>query len=323
MEDKNKALELREQEIGRLVPQISTREARLVEQEGALTQRDVELTQRQQEVERRTQDLKDAEARLLSRKQEIDQKTAELLRREGAVAARGTGVVSPAGGPSTTSQDLVAREVRLQQFKATLDEANVALGRRSREASERAKAAETSLTRAARKEAALASREAALKQREAELADLLKAADGRRTQVRCGGPRLRNAARLARARPGVGGPEDRGPRSQHENSHQPRSGHRGTREPRQGLARRGRTAGTGAARTFPLARGRRGRGEFAVARRSVEGETSRSPDSPPWLRPTSSTDPRRLPLTSRKRPFRRHPRPFQNGTSEGDTLVAP
>lgn len=182
VEDKSKALELREQEIARLIPQISTREARLVEQEGALTQRDVELAQRQQEVERRTQDFKEAEARLTNRKQEIDQKTAELLRREGAVAARETGVVSAAGGPSTTSQDLVAREVRLQQFKATLDEANVALGRKSREASERAKAAEDSLTRAARKEADLASREAALKHREAELADLLKAADGRRTQ---------------------------------------------------------------------------------------------------------------------------------------------
>ncbi len=44
------------------------------------------------------------------------------------------------------------------------------------------KAAEDSLARAARKEAELASRDAALKQREAELADLLKAADGRKAQ---------------------------------------------------------------------------------------------------------------------------------------------
>jgi len=182
VEDKIKALELREQEIGRLVPQISSREARLIEQEGAQTGRDVELTQLQQSVARREQDLKDSEARLASRKSELDQKTAELLRREGEVAARETGAKGPGGTPSAAAQDMVAREVRLQQFKATLDEANVALGRKSREVSERVRAAEGSLTRAARKEADLASREAALKQREAELGDLLKVADGRRTQ---------------------------------------------------------------------------------------------------------------------------------------------
>jgi len=182
VEDKTKALELREQEIGRLVPQISTREARLVEQEGALTQRDVELTQRQQEVERHLQDIKEAEGRLTARKQELDQKTADVLRREGEVVAR----VPPGGGAAAAKpageQEMVTREVRLQQLKSALDEANLSLGRKSREANERAKAAEDSLARAARKEAEVASREAALKQREAELADLLKAADGRRTQ---------------------------------------------------------------------------------------------------------------------------------------------
>ena len=182
VEDKTKALELREQEIARLVPQISTREARLIEQEGALTQRDLELTQRQESVTRHERDLQEAESRLASRKNELDQKTAELLRREGEVAARETGAKGPSGAPSTVSQDLVAREVRLQQLKASLDEANVALGRRSREMSERVHAAEESLSRAARKEAELASRDAALKQREAELSDLLKVADGRRTQ---------------------------------------------------------------------------------------------------------------------------------------------
>jgi len=181
VEDKTKALELREQEIGRLVPQISTREARLVEQEGALTQRDVELTQRQKDVEGRLADIKETEARLLARKQELDQKTAELLRREAEITARAGGTGKPSA-PAAGNQELVARELRLQQLKSALDEANVTLGRKSREASERAKASEESLARAVRKEADLASREAALKQREAELADLLKAADGRRTQ---------------------------------------------------------------------------------------------------------------------------------------------
>ena len=182
VEDKSKALELREQEIARLVPQISARESRLVEQEGALTRRDVELGQRQQATTDHLQDLKETEARLAARKTELDQKTAELLRREGEVASREGG--GKAAGPTATaaSQDLVAREVRLQQLKSTLDETNVALGKKSREAADRSKAAEESLARAARKEAELASREAAVKHREAELADLLKAADGRRTQ---------------------------------------------------------------------------------------------------------------------------------------------
>ncbi|MGA3021853.1 MAG: ATPase domain-containing protein [Thermoplasmata archaeon] len=182
VEDKTKALELREQEIGRLVPQISTRESRLIEQEGALTHRDVELTQRQQALERQLQDAKESEARLTARASELDQRTGDLLRREGDVAAREAKGKPRSGAPVAASQDLVTREVELQQLKATLDEANLALGRKSREATELGKAAKESLARAARKEAELASRDAALKQREAELADLLKAADERRTQ---------------------------------------------------------------------------------------------------------------------------------------------
>ena len=182
VEDKTKALEMREQEIGRLVPQISTREARLVEQEGALTKRDVELTQKQQELDRRLQDITESETRLTARRQELESKTADLLRREGELVAREMEGRTPTAAVSPSSQEMVAREVRLQRLKTTLDEANVALGRKTREATERAKAADESLARAARKEAEVASREAAMKQREAELADLLKAADARRTQ---------------------------------------------------------------------------------------------------------------------------------------------
>ncbi|MGP8107781.1 MAG: ATPase domain-containing protein [Thermoplasmata archaeon] len=183
VEDKTKALELREQEIDRLVPQISTRESRLIEQEGALTHRDVELTQRQQTLERQLHDMKESEARLTARAGELDQRTADLLRREGDIAAReAKGKVRSGAPAAAASSDLVAREVQLQQLRATLDEANVALARKSREATELGKAAEDSLARAARKEAELASRDAALKQREAELTDLLKAADGRKAQ---------------------------------------------------------------------------------------------------------------------------------------------
>ena len=182
VEDKTKALELREQEIGRLVPQISTREARLIEQEGALTHRDVELTQRQAALERQMADLKETETRLAARAGELEQRTADLLRREGDIAAREARPKARPGPSGAASQEMVAREVQLQQLKATLDEGNLALARKAREAGELARAAEDSLARAARKEAELASRDAGLKQREAELADLLKAADGRRTQ---------------------------------------------------------------------------------------------------------------------------------------------
>lgn len=183
VEDKTKALELREQEIGRLVPQISTREARLIEQEGALTQRDVELAQRQEAAARQLAELKETDARLTSRKTELDQKTAELLRREGEVSARESGSRAASGAAvSATNQEQLAREVRLQQFKAALDDANASLGRKSRETVERARTADEALARVAKKEAELASREATVRHREAELADLLKAADGRRTQ---------------------------------------------------------------------------------------------------------------------------------------------
>jgi len=181
-EDKTKALELREQEIARLLPQISTREARLIDQEGGMTRREVELAQRQQALAQQLQDLKETETRLAARKTELDQKTAELLRREGEVAARESGSRAAGGAPSPAGQDLVAREVHLQQLKSQLDETNVTLGRKARDLAAQAKTAEESLARSTRKEAELASREAAVKQREAELADLLKAADGRRTQ---------------------------------------------------------------------------------------------------------------------------------------------
>ena len=179
VEDKTKALEMREQEIGRVVPQISTRESRLIEQEGALTRRDVELAQRKAALESQMEELKDAEARLTARAGELDQKTADLLRREGEITARGK---APTGVAAAPPSGLAAREAQLRQLKATLDGQNAALGRKSREANALSKSAEESLARAARKEAELASREAAVKQREAELADLLKAADGRRTQ---------------------------------------------------------------------------------------------------------------------------------------------
>jgi len=185
VEDKTKALELREQEVARLVPQISTREQRLVDREGEQAKRDVELTQRQQELEHRLAALPESEARLEARRKELDQKTQEILRREGEVSAREVASkAGPGAAPTVTaaSQDLTNREIKLQQFKSVLDEQNVLLGRKAREAGERAKAADEAMKRAAQKEAELAARQAALQQREAALSDSLKAADERRVQ---------------------------------------------------------------------------------------------------------------------------------------------
>jgi KaiC/GvpD/RAD55 family RecA-like ATPase len=181
VEDRTKTIEIREQEVQRLVPQVSAREQRLVDQEGKQTQRDVELTQRQQELKMREAGVAETEARLEARRKELDLKTADLLRREGDVSAKGPGAAASSTTPGA-AQELAARELKLKQFKTVLDEQNVALGRRARETAERAKSAEESLQRSAQREAVLASREAALKQREAELSDLVKSADERRTQ---------------------------------------------------------------------------------------------------------------------------------------------
>jgi KaiC/GvpD/RAD55 family RecA-like ATPase len=181
-DDKAKGLEIREQEVQRLVPQISAREQRLVEREGEQTKRDVDLTQRQQELDRRLTSQSETEARLEARKKELDQKTADLLRREGEVAAGGPPTkaagISTAAGPA----DLASREVKLRQLKAALDEQNINLGRRARENADRAKANDEAFQRVAAKEATLASREEALRHREAELSDLVKGADARRAQ---------------------------------------------------------------------------------------------------------------------------------------------
>ncbi len=182
VEDRGKAIELREQEVGRLVPQVSEREQRLVEREGEQTRRDVELTQRQQEMERRFASLPEMEARLEARRKDLDQKTSEMLRREGEVVSLESAAKSGTQSPSRAQTDLATREVKLQQFKAILDEQNVILGRRARENAEQARVASEGLKRAADREAALAGREATLKQREAELDQIRRAADDRRAQ---------------------------------------------------------------------------------------------------------------------------------------------
>jgi KaiC/GvpD/RAD55 family RecA-like ATPase len=179
--DKVKALELREQELGRSLPLVSGREQRLVEREGELTKREVELTQRQQDLDQKNAALPEAEARLEARRKELDQKTNDLLRREGAVSAA-EGGVKPGAPVAVGAQDASAREVKLQQLKLILDEQNVTLGRKAKETSDRAKTVETALKASAAKEAELATREAALRQRESDLGDRLKIADERRGQ---------------------------------------------------------------------------------------------------------------------------------------------
>jgi KaiC/GvpD/RAD55 family RecA-like ATPase len=182
VEDKSKALEIREEEVQRLLPQVSAREARLVEREGEQTKRDVELTQRTQELDQRQAGIAETEARLEARRKELDQKTQDILRREGEVAATDLTRKPGAAVPASIGQDLAQREAKLQQFKTVLDEQNVLLGKRFRDATEKAKSAEVALQKVAEKEAGLAVREAAVRQREADLTELLKAADQRRTR---------------------------------------------------------------------------------------------------------------------------------------------
>lgn len=176
VEDKTKALELREQEVQRLLPQISAREARLVEREGEQTKRDVELGQREQGLGSRETAVTEAETRLESRRKEFDQKTQEILRREGDLTARETAGGGGGAAPVPGGPDLAARETKLKQLQVMLDEQNVLLGKKSRENAERTKVIETALKTSAEKEAALASREAALSQREATVADREKSA---------------------------------------------------------------------------------------------------------------------------------------------------
>ncbi len=182
LDDRLKALELREQEVGRALPQISAREQRLVEREGDQTKRDVELAQRKLDLDRRAASMPEAEARLDARKKELDQHTADLLRREGEVTAREIASKSGGGAPAAAANELAGREVKLQQFKNLLDEQNIQLGRRAREISEKAVQADQLTKQATEKEATLAAREATLQQREADLSDRVKAADDRRAQ---------------------------------------------------------------------------------------------------------------------------------------------
>jgi KaiC/GvpD/RAD55 family RecA-like ATPase len=176
LEDKGKALELREQEVERQLPQISTREQRLLDRESEQTRRDVELAQRKVDLDRRAAALPETEARLEARRRELDQKMADIVRREGEVttleAAAGTGGVAP----SPELADVSAREIKLQQFKAVLDEQNLSLGRKSRETADRSRLAEESLRQVADREASLAAREAALQQKEVDLPERSKEA---------------------------------------------------------------------------------------------------------------------------------------------------
>ncbi len=194
VEDRTRALEVREQEVARIVPQLSGREQRLVEREGELTKRDVEITQRDQDLTRRAAAATETEARLESRKKELDRKTGELLQREGEVVSLESAAKAGTSSPTTAQSDLAAREVKLLQFKSLLDEQNVALGRKAKENAEKAKTAEEGLRRVVEREGALATREAALRQREGDLEEVAKAALARRTEYE--GASLGYATRL-------------------------------------------------------------------------------------------------------------------------------
>ncbi len=182
VEDKSKALELREQEVARLLPQISAREQRLVDRESEQTRRDVDLAQRKLDLDRRAAALPETESRLEARRRELEQKSSELLRRESEITMLESAAATGSTTPSPALADLSGREVKLQQFKAILDEQNLSLGRKARENAERARAAEESLRQAAEREAALAARELALQQREADVPAQAKGAAEARTQ---------------------------------------------------------------------------------------------------------------------------------------------
>jgi len=182
VEDKSKALELREQEVARLLPQVSSREQRLVDRESEQTRRDVDLAQRKLDLDRRAAALPETESRLEARRRELDQKSSELLRRESEITMLESAAATGSTTPSPALADLSGREVKLQQFKSVLDEQNLSLGRKARENGERARAAEESLRLAAEREAALAARELALQQREADIPAQAKGAADARTQ---------------------------------------------------------------------------------------------------------------------------------------------
>ncbi|MCI4373532.1 MAG: hypothetical protein L3K02_07825 [Thermoplasmata archaeon] len=182
VEDKSKALELREQEVARVVPQVSAREQRLVDRESEQTRRDIDLTQRKLDLDRRAATLPETEARLEARRRELDQKTADLLRREGELTTLEGATASGSSPLSPALADLSSREIKLQQFKAVLDEQNLTLGRKARDVTERTRAAEDASRVAMEKEASLAAREAALQQREADLPAQAKGAADARSQ---------------------------------------------------------------------------------------------------------------------------------------------
>ena len=178
-EERVKAVELREQEVARQLPQLSAREQRAAQREGEQTRRDTEFQLQKREVDRRAAELTEAEGRLDARKKQLDEKTADLLRREGEVTAKGAGP-SPKGTEKGTPA--VGSEFQLRQLKSALDEQNATLGRRAREVAEREKAVSDALRQTTERQANLAAREAAISQREAGLTEKLKAADDRRAQ---------------------------------------------------------------------------------------------------------------------------------------------
>jgi KaiC/GvpD/RAD55 family RecA-like ATPase len=184
VDERAKEVARRNQELGRQSPELAAREQRLARQEGELARRDVELQHRAQDLDRRQSTITEGENRVVARRKEIDLKTAELLRREGEVAARERTSAPGAGATRAVSpaQDLAAREARAQHLKTLLDEQNVQLGRRAKEVSEQAQAAETKLRQIVERQAHLASRETALAQREGDLEEHLKVADERRLQ---------------------------------------------------------------------------------------------------------------------------------------------
>ncbi|MGA7924021.1 MAG: ATPase domain-containing protein, partial [Thermoplasmata archaeon] len=166
LDDRESAIQIREEEVQHRAPLVAEREQRVVAKESEVVQTAATLSQRANEVNRRAQQVQDLEARLESRRQEVDKRSLELLQQESelrtrlAIAGTSTRVPDPL---AIRTKDLETREARMAQLKMVLDEQNGILGRKAREA-------EAQLAEARQRSEVLAQREAALRQREGTLA---------------------------------------------------------------------------------------------------------------------------------------------------------
>lgn len=181
LEDRQRAVGLREQEIQRVLPKLQEREDRLNQQESAFAQREATVSQRETSAQARDQSQAELDARLKTRRDDVEKRSQELIQKEIDLAGKAPFAAAGATDASDLARKLAERESKTAQLQVVLNDQNATLGRKAKELQALEAQVKSRATDLASREAAVSAREATLGPRERDAGDRLERATQQRT----------------------------------------------------------------------------------------------------------------------------------------------